>query len=194
MEHGLAKKLIITCKLLLEWMMRKWQNSTILPKMEVLEMNFTKCCTQWLTNMIAQLKTLLKLIALLKSLLLINGGLLTLLTPTQFTLLVMMLLSFLRLTPSMTGVVNLMLKVLLNPQNLVPTLKLPITSPGIETCLLLRSLPSPLLDTLTMEWTMLTTLLEFGTFTLTKNNKALPLVATLTGGVLAKNLDSKTTI
>lgn len=88
---------------------------------------------QWLTNMIAQLKTLLKLIALLKSLLLINGGLLTLLTPTQFTLLVMMLLSFLRLTPSMTGVVNLMLKVLLNPQNLVPTLKSPITSPGIET-------------------------------------------------------------
>lgn len=83
--------------------------------------------------MIAQLKTLLKLIALLKSLLLINGGLLTLLTPTQFTLLVMMLLSFLRLTPSMTGVVNLMLKVLLNPQNLVPTLKSPITSPGIET-------------------------------------------------------------
>jgi len=83
--------------------------------------------------MIAQLKTLLKLIALLKSLLLINGGLLTLLTPTQFTLLVMMLLSFLRLTPSMIGVVNLMLKVLLNPQNLVPTLKSPITSPGIET-------------------------------------------------------------
>jgi len=83
--------------------------------------------------MIAQLKTLLKLIALLKSLLLINGDLLTLLTPTQFTLLVMMLLSFLRLTPSMTGVVNLMLKVLLNPQNLVPTLKSPITSPGIET-------------------------------------------------------------
>lgn len=88
---------------------------------------------QWLTNMIAQQKTLLKLIALLKSLLLINGDLLTLLTPTQFTLLVMMLLSFLRLTPSMTGVVNLMLKVLLNPQNLVPTLKSPITSPGIET-------------------------------------------------------------
>jgi len=83
--------------------------------------------------MIAQQKTLLKLIALLKSLLLINGGLLTLLTPTQFTLLVMMLLSFLRLTPSMTGVVNLMLKVLLNPQNLVPTLKSPIMSPGIET-------------------------------------------------------------
>lgn len=83
--------------------------------------------------MIAQQKTLLKLIALLKSLLLINGGLLTLLTPTQFTLLVLMLLSFLRLTPSMTGVVNLMLKVLLNPQNLVPTLKSPITSPGIET-------------------------------------------------------------
>jgi hypothetical protein len=83
--------------------------------------------------MIAQHKTLLKLIALLKSLLLINGGLLTLLTPTQFTLLVVMLLSFLRLTPSMTGVVNLMLKVLLNPQNLVPILKSPITSPGIET-------------------------------------------------------------
>jgi len=82
--------------------------------------------------MIAQQKTLLKLIALLKSLLLINGGLLTLLTPTQFTLLVLMLLSFLRLTPSMTGVVNLMLKVLLNPQNLVPTLKSPITSPMIE--------------------------------------------------------------
>jgi len=144
--------------------------------------------------MIAQHKTLLKLIALLKSLLLINGGLLTLLTPTQFTLLVVMLLSFLRLTPSMTGVVNLMLKVLLNPQNLVPILKSPITSPGIETWLLLRSLPTPLLDTLTMEWTMLTTLLEFGTFTLTKNNKALPLVATLIGGVLARNLDSKTTI
>jgi len=144
--------------------------------------------------MIAQQKTLLKLIALLKSLLLINGGLLTLLTPTQFTLLVVMLLSFLRLTPSMTGVVNLMLKVLLNPQNLVPILKSPITSPGIETWLLLRSLPTPLLDTLTMEWTMLTTLLEFGTFTLTKNNKALPLVATLIGGVLARNLDSKTTI
>jgi hypothetical protein len=83
--------------------------------------------------MIAQHKTLLKLIALLKSLLLINGGLLTLLTPIQFTLLVVMLLSFLRLTPSMTGVVNLMLKVLLNPQNLVPILKSPITSPGIET-------------------------------------------------------------
>jgi len=101
--------------------------------------------------MIAQQKTLLKLIALLKSLLLINGGLLTLLTPTQYSLLVLMLLSFLRLSPSMTGVVNLMLKVLLNLQNLVPTLKSPITSPGIETCLLLRSLPSPLLDTLTME-------------------------------------------
>lgn len=83
--------------------------------------------------MIAQQKTLLKLIALLKSLLLINGGLLTLLTPTQFTLLDLMLRSFLRLTPSMTGVVNLMLKVLLNPQNLVPILKSPITSPGIET-------------------------------------------------------------
>jgi len=83
--------------------------------------------------MIAQLKTLLKLIALLKSLLLINGGLLTLLTQTQYTLLVLMLLSFLRLSPSMTGVVNLMLKVLLNPQNLVPTLKSPITSLGIET-------------------------------------------------------------